>query len=164
MTGEERSVQTLGDLRVRSRSNVTELAGRTHYGVFERRLDADRFDVRKVGTGGRSPQGVVVKAIGAELRTNGVRSSTMGLWWPNAPDVVEFDVIGRRPSAVIRFWNTWRHTSGVEHAWTGNSGVVVEQLDGRIRLCCSDGVGEIDLGDLVVDIHGLNSRVAGQQE
>lgn len=52
-------------------------------------------------------------------------------------------------------WNTWMH-EGTEHAWTGNSGMMIERLDPppgaveRFRLWCSDGLGDASFDDLVV--------------
>ena len=61
----------------------------------------------------------------------------------------------------LTIWNTWVH-EGTEHAWTGNSGIMVEDLDapdgaaGRVRLWCSDGLGPPSFDDLVVAVtHGL---------
>lgn len=57
----------------------------------------------------------------------------------------------------LAVWNTWMH-EGTEHAWTGNSGMMVEHLDPppgateRLRLWCSDGFGEASFDDLVIVI------------
>jgi len=60
----------------------------------------------------------------------------------------------------LTVWNTWVR-EGTEHAWTGNSGIMVEELDppdgaaGRVRLWCSDGLGPPSFDDLIVVItHG----------
>jgi len=55
----------------------------------------------------------------------------------------------------LSIWNTWMH-EGTEHAWTGNSGMMIERLDPppgaleRFRLWCSDGFGEPSFDDMVV--------------
>lgn len=60
----------------------------------------------------------------------------------------------RRPVS-LQFWNSWL-VGDAEHAWTGNSGLVVEELDTpeganiRLRLWCSDGLGDPQFDDLVV--------------
>lgn len=74
----------------------------------------------------------------------------------HAAELAQFSL---RPSApvTLRFWNSWV-IDGVEHAWTGNAGVIIEELDAPIgcdlrqRLWCSDGLGEMDFGDLVAVI------------
>ena len=55
----------------------------------------------------------------------------------------------------LTLWNIWMH-EGTEHAWTGNSGMMVERLENpvgasdRMRLWCSDGLGDPSFDDLVV--------------
>lgn len=58
-------------------------------------------------------------------------------------------------TGVLQVWNSWILGDG-EHAWIGNSGIVVETLpvpegaSDRIRLWCSDGLGDPDFDDLVL--------------
>ena len=58
-------------------------------------------------------------------------------------------------SQTLQLWNSWVVGTS-HHAWTGNSGIVREQLDvpegakDRIRLWCSDGLGNPQFDDLVV--------------
>lgn len=58
-------------------------------------------------------------------------------------------------TGVLQLWNSWILGDG-EHAWVGNSGIVVEQLpvpegaSDRMRLWCSDGLGDPDFDDLVL--------------
>lgn len=57
-------------------------------------------------------------------------------------------------SQTLQLWNSWVIGS-THHAWTGNSGIVLEQLEvpegakDRIRLWCSDGLGNPQFDDLV---------------
>ena len=57
--------------------------------------------------------------------------------------------------AVLQLWNSWL-LGDAEHAWTGNSGIVIEELDppseakSQVRLWCSDGLGDPQFDDLVV--------------
>lgn len=58
-------------------------------------------------------------------------------------------------TGVLQLWNSWILGDG-EHSWIGNSGIVVETLpvpegaSDRIRLWCSDGLGDPDFDDLVL--------------
>ena len=87
---------------------------------------------------------------------------------PELDDVdvdVDVDVDDTEPRSVtkparpvtLQVWNSWL-IGDAEHAWTGNSGVVVEELDvpdgadARLRLWCSDGLGDPQFDDLVVVI------------
>ena len=62
-----------------------------------------------------------------------------------------------RGPVTLQFWNSWLLGS-TEHAWTGNSGLVAEELDvpdgadARFRLWCSDGLGDPQFDNLVVVI------------
>ena len=55
----------------------------------------------------------------------------------------------------LQLWNSWILGDG-EHAWIGNSGIIVESLpvpegaSSRMRLWCSDGLGDPDFDDLVL--------------
>ena len=126
-----------------------------------------------------------------EVAFEGVRHDTaegLGLYAPGAalsvigtdtqleaPDWSEADQLSlvMPPESIVQLrcdsprrmpltvWNTWIH-EGTEHAWTGNSGIMSEQLDapdgasGRVRLWCSDGLGPPSFEDLVVVItHGI---------
>ena len=74
----------------------------------------------------------------------------------NQPRRIEFGLADAsdRP-VVLQLWNSWI-LGDAEHAWTGNSGIVVEELDvpngadARVRLWCSDGLGDPQFDDLVV--------------
>ena len=54
----------------------------------------------------------------------------------------------------VTIWNIWMH-EGTEHAWTGNSGIMIERFDppsgaeAQRRLWCSDGLGDPSFDDLV---------------
>lgn len=66
---------------------------------------------------------------------------------------IEFVVRPERRS-VIRLWNAWKLGES-HHAWLGNSGIIVDELDNpsgadrRLRLWCSDGYGNPTFDDLV---------------
>lgn len=55
----------------------------------------------------------------------------------------------------LQLWNSWV-IGDAHHSWTGNSGIVAEALEvppgasTRIRLWCSDGLGDPQFDDLVV--------------
>jgi hypothetical protein len=61
----------------------------------------------------------------------------------------------RNRAETLQLWNSWSLGQG-QHSWTGNSGIVLEELDApvgasrRVRLWCSDGLGDPEFDDLVV--------------
>jgi len=61
----------------------------------------------------------------------------------------------RNQAETLQLWNSWSLGQG-QHSWTGNSGIVLEEIEApvgasrRVRLWCSDGLGNPDFDDLVV--------------
>lgn len=68
-------------------------------------------------------------------------------------------------SHSLQLWNSWV-IGNAHHSWTGNSGIVTEELDVppgasmRVRLWCSDGLGDPQFDDLVVVVT-VGKRPAG---
>lgn len=65
---------------------------------------------------------------------------------------------------TIQIWNSWL-VGQAHHSWTGNSGIITEELEApagastRVRLWCSDGLGDPSFDDLVA-IVTIGPRVA----
>ncbi len=80
-----------------------------------------------------------------------VKSRDFVIWQDSAPLSFNLGVSwGEGQSRSIRFWNGWE-VGGVQHVWTGNSGMwVSEDPGGGFLVRCSDGVGSPDFGNLVV--------------
>ena len=61
----------------------------------------------------------------------------------------------RNQGETFQLWNSWSLEKD-RHSWTGNSGIVQEELEApvgasrRVRLWCSDGLGNPEFDDLVV--------------
>ncbi|HEX8081373.1 MAG TPA: hypothetical protein VF557_14275 [Jatrophihabitans sp.] len=111
--------------------------------------------VRFVSVGSGLPeQGIRLKVLQGHAVINDERLSDIVLWAASAPDVIraEIEAAGRKP-VTVRVWNCWRDSRGTIQAWIGNSGILVESSsDGRVRLECSVGEGEVSFDDLVVDL------------
>lgn len=65
------------------------------------------------------------------------------------------ELVGSDPRRqTIQIWNSWS-MADANHCWIGNSGIVLENLDApmgatqRMRLWCSDGLGDPQFDDLV---------------
>ena len=98
-------------------------------------------------------QGLAVGMRGGILELLGHGSEFKGVWRDTAPD--EFELVARPPSAGGEFvaWNEWRLPNGSTLARLGNAGMAVEQEDKfGVRLCCSDGEGDVNFENLVVDL------------
>lgn len=67
---------------------------------------------------------------------------------------------------TIQIWNSWL-VGEAHHSWTGNSGIVTEELEApagasaRLRLWCSDGLGDPSFDDLVA-IVTIGPRVTAE--
>ena len=74
----------------------------------------------------------------------------------HVPTVSGIEVSGDTTNeTVLQIWNGWC-VGGQNHAWLGNSGIIVEDLEAppganlRFRMWCSDGLGDPSFDDLVI--------------
>ncbi len=123
------------------------------FSLYELPTSTTRLGVEFRHRGSELRQGVRLKARGGKLEANGVEESDLVLWQNSSPPRVDVLVRwAKRGSRSLRIWNCWE-VNGVMHAWLGNAGMRVERApEGTIVLRCSDGHGEPDFGDLVVEI------------
>lgn len=98
-------------------------------------------------------QALRLRAESGVLIANGLELRDAAFWSDTAPQSfkVLFQPSGRN-IGVVKMWNEWRDSSGVEHAWIGNAGMVVTASGNGVSLKCSDGVGVPSFEDLVVSI------------
>ena len=95
------------------------------------------------------PEGLRVKVRGGTIRIAGQDLDDAVLWSDSAPRLVEAHVQSNSDSVNVRFWNCWRDTADTVHAWIGNAGMIVDEMESGFRLRCSDGLGEATFDDLV---------------
>ncbi len=75
-------------------------------------------------------------------------------WTHTAPQRVRLICHTRRERGAVGFWNIWRYpgTDGIESRM-GNAGMYVEKTSPDVYvLHCSNGIGEVDFEDLVVEV------------
>ena len=105
--------------------------------------------VRTVSRSDRA-QGLVLEAVGTNLRTAGTDASRVTLWSDTAPETVTLHISG--PGRfTVRAWNTWRDDD-VAHAWVGWSAMKRRDENGVTTLACRDGHEDGDFDDLVVEL------------
>lgn len=140
----------LGDMFERSESGVVDWHGRVVHAVLRFPVeDGSSIRLRRLASSKDRAQAVKIAANkGGELSVNGTMAKTVAIWSHNAPVEVEIGVHGRRASS-IDVWNAWS-LDGVDNAWLGNAGIVVQSHAGGHTLQCSDGVGEADFTNLVM--------------
>jgi hypothetical protein len=129
-----------------------EMDGRTVWAIYDLPVPADRGRVQFESVAGERAQGVALASSGSPLEVNGATANDIRLWSDTAPELIEFGVSDRSRLQRLRVWNVWRTRHGAEDAWTGNFGMWVEQSGTSFRFHCSDGIGDVDFGDLVFRI------------
>lgn len=95
-------------------------------------------------------QGVRMKVIKGKINVNGVSYPEMIFWADTSPETVNI-IITSKDGCELKVWNVWR-ADGLIQAWVGNSGLSVESHNNKIKLLCSDGTGEPNFSDLIIDM------------
>ncbi|WP_420637880.1 hypothetical protein [Candidatus Poriferisocius sp.] len=95
-------------------------------------------------------QALKLAAVGGLLQVNEAVSEVITLWSDTSPSEVELTVVGDRIRR-LEVWNAW-DLGGLETAWLGNAGIIVEPGDRHLALHCSDGLGPPSFTDLQVRI------------
>ncbi|WP_053732641.1 hypothetical protein [Nocardia sp. NRRL S-836] len=145
----------LGELFAEGRGAPLDVAGQRVTMTYELPDPADGQTLRIAFTGARRDrrEGLVVKARGGVLEVNGQRLAEVVLWTDTAPPLVELTVRrSGRGGLLVRMWNTWVDDAGVDQAWVGNAGIVVEETGDGAVLRCSDGYDDPSFDDLVVTV------------
>ncbi len=84
------------------------------------------------------------------LRANGVLMETAAVWTHTSPETAPLEVVDRK-ARTVDIWNAWSF-DGVESAWLGSAGMVVDENGDELTLRCSDGLGDATFDDLVVKV------------
>lgn len=98
-------------------------------------------------------QGLHIKVENGQLLINRQTAPEMVLWADSSPETVDLGIVAKS-ECMLKIWNVWK-VGGLAQAWVGNAGMVVEVDGDAAVLRCSNGVGEVDLENLVVALHGL---------
>lgn len=101
-------------------------------------------------------QGVMLDVKGGRLEVAGQSARRMILWADTSPVSVDLTLVrtARKQPAILRLWNSWRYgDDGDPQSWLDNAGLRYEERSPRTFLVeCSDGWGEVDFRDLVVEL------------
>jgi hypothetical protein len=112
----------------------------------------DRVRVRFVSARSRWPQGVQLLTRKGELLEGGIQGRAALLWNIQGKGERTVDVIARGGPIELQIWNVWQYEDGQTQAWVNNAGLVVEKRADAMVLRCSDGYGEPDFSNLVVEV------------
>lgn len=134
-----------------ARSPCVEWEGAPLYGVYEI-FAPDSLEVEFLSSVGVPVQGLTLKAYGGIVEIEGVEAREMLLWCDTAPPKVSVRIKSEPgEETILKIWNVWRGKVGgsdVTQAWLGNAGMRINQQGNQIFLCCSDGEGPVDFGNL----------------
>jgi hypothetical protein len=144
--------ETLSSLFQKSHGAAIEIDGRFVRQIFQEKIGCTRkrFLVRRIGSAAYPIQGLRIKAVKGSVEINGESHSEVVLWADTSPVSVEIAVTSKS-GCDLKAWNVWKIEDAVQ-AWVGNSGILVSKLGAVITLECSDGTGEINFTDLIMQI------------
>ena len=114
----------------------------------------DCISVRVLRAIDRPIQGIGIKCDKCEIRVSDTVGKSIALWTDTAPRDVLLHVGKAKAGAKVTFFNQWRDEKyGSTMYHLNNAAIQPEpQPDGSVLLRCSDGWGDPDLDDLVVQI------------
>lgn len=97
-------------------------------------------------------QGLALRVKPGRLAINDVKSKAMDLGTDTMPGpIVSITLEAPADIVELTIWNLWRH-QGQTWAFSRNAGMLVEPADDGVILRCSDGFGEVNFDDLVVQV------------
>src|SRR5262249_34485511 len=120
---------------------------------YKRRIQAgDRFTIEFLSWTSELVQGLTLRTKRGLLEVNDVESSVISLWMDTAPAVVDVECLTSGRDGLLMVSNRWVRPDGVKDEWTNNAGMLVEDSGNRVLLHCSNGYGEPDFDNLVVEL------------
>lgn len=126
--------------------------GRAAVAIWQRQIaKMERVRIRRVSAVESPTQALRLMVDGGTLFVNGQQLTDVVLWADTSPSIVEMEVQPKKRRATLKVWNAWRD-DGVMQAWLGNAGMLVEDTAQGVLLRCSDGIGDADFSDLLVDL------------
>jgi hypothetical protein len=146
------SADTLSYRFQQSKGAPVAFAGRLVQPIFQKTLGSGRqaIAVRRLAATTSPVQGLRLKAVKGRIEVNGQDHPEIILWADTSPPVLDLAVACAN-GCELKCWNVWKYGDIVQ-AWIGNAGMHVAEADGRVTLACSDGVGDADFADLVVEL------------
>lgn len=142
---------TLSEKFQNTMGKPVEIEGRNTYPIYVLELEKEKqVTVKWVSTHSKLKQGMQIKIDKGILEVNGEELSNIILWEDTSPDVVQIRCIPNK-NAKLKVWNVWE-VDGVTQAWVGNAGMVISDSDHQVRLNCSDGSGDVNFQNVVVEL------------
>lgn len=144
--------ETLSALFMKTKGAAIEINGRLVQPIFQMKINDARktFLIRRVASISSPTSGLRIKVVKGEIEVNSQSHSDVILWVDSSPELVEISVLSKA-GCELKMWNVWR-VGDLVQAWIGNAGIVISKTEEVITLECSDGVGEIDFSNLIIEL------------
>lgn len=119
--------------------------------IYALELDKERLiKLKWISTQSNFKQGLQIKIDKGFIEVNGEKFTNIILWEDTCPCEVLLRCVPQK-KAKFKLWNVW-DVDGLTQAWVGNAGIAISELDNYICLRCSDGSGDINLKNTVVEL------------
>ncbi len=112
--------------------------------------EGTRVRVQRIAARPDRRQALKLAAVNGQLEVNDATAEIIALWSDTSPAEVELTVLGAKVRR-LEVWNAW-DLGGLETAWLGNAGMIVEPAEQHLALHCSDGLGPPSFTDLHVHL------------
>ena len=144
---------TLDSLFWKSKGGAVEFRGRTVSRIFKRRVRPHEVvTVRFIRSISEPAQGLLFRIPGGTLRILNDSIKDLSLWSDTFPGEDTLVCETKRPN-TLKIWNAWRSPNGKAIYWIHESGILIEEPSPTtVVLRCSDGIGDANFEDLVVEL------------
>lgn len=112
--------------------------------------EGTRVRIERIAARPDRRQALKLAAVNGLLEANEAVSEVISLWSDTSPTEVELTVLGAQVRR-LEVWNAW-DLGGLETAWLGNAGMIVETNERHLALYCSDGLGPPSFTDLQIHL------------
>lgn len=149
-------LETLSSYFQKSKGKAIELNGRLIQPIYQEKINSKHkiILIKRIKAINSPVQGIRIKAVNGSIKVNDQSHSEIILWADTSPESVSIEV-SSKSGCELKYWNVWK-AGEIAQAWVGNAGIHVRKMENVVTLECSDGSGEVDLSNLVVQIEELN--------
>lgn len=146
---------TLSTIFQKSKGASINLNGRLVQPMYEVMIDGGRhaFLIKRLTAIDSPVQGLRIKVDKGDIEVEDQCHSEIILWADTSPDTVQI-IVAPKAACKMKIWNVWRVGDSAQ-AWVGNAGIHVRRESSVVTLECSDGSGEVDFSNLVIQIENI---------
>ncbi|WP_369952256.1 hypothetical protein [Ralstonia syzygii] len=147
--------KTLAEQFAANEGQPITIDGKVVVNMFRRPVKPGQvFDLRFVQGVGLPKQGLRIKVKDGTVFINNQEIKEAIVWKESAPKQLSIECRLKKKidTSELRIWNCWLDSGGVTQAWTGNAGMIVEEVSDGVTLHCSAGSGDFDPSALEVKL------------